>query len=166
MTYIVSGLLLALLSLWLLIRSWQPPGHRQRYRGTNAKYLHGTLVSWEYGVVGKPDFIIDHNRLPVPILIKQGKAPGSSAHDSHIAQILIYCLLVHENAKVAPPYGIIRYRDRTFEVDYNERSVEAVLDLVDEIHLQRGKLPPRSHEKERHCFACQYRRRCDVSLYP
>ena len=164
MTFIISGVLMALLSLWLLVKSWQPPGHRQRYRGDMAGKLRGRLVSWEYGVTGKPDFIIDHHGLPVPVLVKHRKAPESSAHDSHIAQILIYCLLVHETSNIAPPYGIIRYKDRTFEVDYNAHSVDAVLDLVDEIHATQGHLPHRTHETEQRCFACQYRKMCDQSL--
>lgn len=165
MPYIIAGLVLVLLSLWLFLQARQPPGKRQRYTGPFARQLNGQLVSWEYGITGRPDFIVDHQGTPVPVITKRGKALQNSAHDAHVAQILVYCLLVHETTKNAPPYGIIRYSDRTFEVDYDASTAEAVLDLIDDVRAHTdGAVLPRSHESERHCYACSHRTICDQRL--
>jgi CRISPR-associated exonuclease Cas4 len=165
MSYIIAGLVLALFSLWLFLQARTPPGMRQLYNGPYARELNRQLVSWEYGVTGRPDFIVDHQGVPIPVLAKRGKAPTGNAHDAHVAQILIYCLLVHETTQSAPPYGIIRYSNRTFEVDYNAKTAEAVLDLIDEVRAQQQHVPlPRSHENERHCYACSHRKICDQRL--
>ncbi|PJF39930.1 MAG: CRISPR-associated protein Cas4 [Phototrophicales bacterium] len=165
MVFILTGIILGLIGLWLLFISRRPPDATHQYHGPHAKVLRRQLISWEYGITGKPSYIIEHNGQPIPILVKRGKAPQKSPHDSHIAQILTYCLLIHENTQMPPPYGIIRYRDRTFEVDYNEVVVEALLDLIEEIHQQRNQpLPSRSHEKKQHCAGCRYRKRCEESL--
>lgn len=136
------------------------------YQGEYARQLRRQLVSWDYQVTGKPDYIVDHEGFPIPVLVKAGQAPGKDPHDSHVAQILVYCLLIHEVTKVPPPYGIIRYADRTFEVDYHEAAAHAILDLIDEIKAarQQATLPGRSHESKRRCFACRHRRICDHSL--
>ncbi len=122
------------------------------------------LVSWEYGVTGQPDTIIDYQGTPVPVLVKHGLAPTDSAHDSHIAQVLVYCLLVHQTTNIAPPHGVIRYADRTFEVDYNEPAVVALLDLADEIRTSRQSIPNRSHDSRQRCFACRHNKNCDDTL--
>lgn len=165
MVFILAGILFGLIGLWLLLISRRPPDAAHQYAGPHAKALRGQLISWEYGITGRPNYIVDHDGYPIPVLVKQGKAPADSPHDSHIAQILAYCLLIHENSKIPPPYGIIRYKDRTFEVDYNEIVVEALLDLIEEMHTQHDHpLPHRSHEKQRHCAGCRYRNRCEESL--
>lgn len=134
------------------------------YEGPYKQRLNKSLVSWEYGLTGKPDYLVEHEGIPVPVLVKTGLAPKDNPHDSHVAQILVYCLLVHETTQVAPPFGIIRYADRTFEVDYTESAVQALLELVDEMRAARGKTPARSHDSRRRCVACSHRRHCDQSL--
>lgn len=165
MVYIIAGMLFGFIGFWLLFQSRRPPDATQQYHGPNARALRGQLVSWEYGITGRPQFIIEHDGKPIPVLVRRGKAPSDSPHDSHIAQVLTYCLLIHENAQIPPPYGIIRYQDRTFEVDYNEVVVETLLDLVEEMHdVREHPLPERSHYKKQHCAGCRYRRTCEESL--
>lgn len=136
------------------------------YDGENAQKLRQQLVSWDYGLTGLPDYVVDHNGSPIPVLKKSGSAPAVEPHDSHVAQILVHCLLVHETTQYPPPYGIIRYDDRTFEVDYTEQAVGALLELVDEMRLrqQENGLNARSHDSKRRCYACRYRGICEESL--
>lgn len=137
----------------------------RRKREQNVAWYQGPLVSWEYGITGKPDYLVDHNGYAIPIMVKTGPAPDSP-HDSHVAQILVYCLLVHETTQVPPPYGIIRYADRAFEVDYTESAAETLISAIEEMHTQRQfkSLPPRSHDVARRCFACRHRKRCRERL--
>jgi CRISPR-associated exonuclease Cas4 len=136
------------------------------YRGENAGKLRQQMVSWEYGLTGSPDYVVDHNGQPIPVLKKSGQAPDHEPHDSHVAQILVHCLLVHETMQSPPPYGVIRYDDRTFEVDYTEQAVTALLELVDEMRGRRqaDTIPARSHDSRQRCYACRYRGECEESL--
>lgn len=162
---LVIGLAVGIVGSWFIYRRGRNRGVGEAlYDGPYKQRLSRPLVSWEYGITGKPDYVVEHDGAPVPVLVKNGRAPKNSPHDSHVAQVLVYCLLIHESAKVAPPYGIIRYADRTFEVDYNEPSVQALLDLLDDMHSQRHKIPARSHDKTQHCFACLHQGHCEQSL--
>jgi CRISPR-associated exonuclease Cas4 len=161
------GVVLAI-GIWAV---WQIQMRRSRpkiplYRGPNANKLRQQMVSWEYGLTGSPDYVVDHDGQPIPVLKKSGSAPDHEPHDSHVAQILVHCLLVHETMQSPPPYGIIRYDDRTFEVDYTEPAVTALLELVDEMRVRRqgDDLPARSHDMRRRCYACGHRRGCEETL--
>lgn len=158
---LIGGLLLGSVMLWLGGR-WL----RQRLSGNPFPALQGQLVSLKFGITGKPDLILAHNGYPIPVITKQGQAP-KSPHDSHVAQILVHCLLIEETTQTAPPYGVIRYDNRTFEVDYDDQMYEMLLDLLEEMHHDRAEgidLLPRSHRKERRCAGCRHRKKCDEKL--
>ncbi len=169
----MQGVALTVAVLVGCVMLWRILSRRQRQRTwRNEPFYHGRfkqrlrqpLVSWEYGISGQPDYVVEHDGQPIPVLARSGLAPGNAPHDSHVAQVLVYCLLFHETTGSAPPYGIVRYGDRTFEVDYSESAVDALLDLLEEIRAVGEELPPRSHDVGRHCFACRHRRICDESL--
>ena len=45
-------------------------------------------------------------------------------------QLAAYCLLVEETIGAAPPYGLLRYAERTFRLDYTQQALsENLLDL-------------------------------------
>lgn len=161
------GLVLAI-SVWATwrIRKWRSRPKIPLYQGENANKLRQQMVSWEYGLTGLPDYVVDHDGHPIPVLKKSGSAPDHEPHDSHVAQILVHCLLVHETMQSPPPYGIIRYDDRTFEVDYTEQAVTALLELIDEMRVrwQKDTIPARSHDSTRRCYACQHRGICEETL--
>ena len=85
-----------------------------------------TLVSARFGISGRPDLLIDTGDGMVPVELKHStRAPrGPHPHDSHRAQLLVYCLLVEENFRVRVPYGIVRYQgdqDRVVPFDDHNR---------------------------------------------
>ena len=135
------------------------------YQGKHAGRLRRQLVSYEYGVTGRPDYIVEHDGYPIPVLRKLGRAP-EAPYDSHVAQILVHCLLIEAMIRLPPPYGVIRYDDRTFEVVYDPPAFEALVQLLNEIRAERehGSPPARSHEVKRRCFACRHRKGCEESL--
>lgn len=164
-------LVLALLVVGSVALWWAGRWLRQRFSflGTGlrpARGLRGQLASYRYGITGKPDLIIERDGLPIPVLIKSGRA-NTTPHESHIAQIIVYCLLVEDATQTAPPYGIIRYDNRTFEVDYDDEMYEMLIDLLEEMHAEREHFGPelaRSHSIRQRCFACRHRTRCEESL--
>lgn len=163
---VIAALLVGSVLLWLAGR-WL----RERFsvaRGVNktAPALRHQLVSYKYGITGKPDLIIEHDGYPIPVLVKSGRA-NNSPHESHVAQIIIYCLLIEETTSITPPYGIVRYDNRTFEVDYDEETYNSLLQLLDEMHTEREQFAnplPRSHKIQQRCYACRHRKHCDESL--
>jgi CRISPR-associated exonuclease Cas4 len=157
---LLLGLLFTSVGLWFVGR-WL----RRRHQRGPAK-LHQQLVSWEFGLTGKPDLILQQNGTTIPVLVKKGQA-HTAPHESHLAQILAYCLLVQETIGHPPPYGIIRYDNRTFEVDYDEEAYHMLLDVLAEMHEQRahfGLKLPRSHSIDQRCYACRHHKNCDQSL--
>jgi CRISPR/Cas system-associated exonuclease Cas4 (RecB family) len=168
-TFILGGAFLLVVIIGLaLFRRWRlHPRLNFYYRGSRARRVRQQLVSRNNGVTGKPDYIIRHDGHPIPVLRKSGAAPDYP-YDSHIAQVLIHCLLIEETYNQVSPYGIIRYDDRTFEIDYDETAFNALLDLIDEIRLMRAEYDDqplhRSHEEERRCVACRHHEICEESL--
>ena len=64
-----------------------------------------------------------------------------------------------------PPYGILKYANRTFAVDYTFELEESLLDLLDEMREQeRKRTVDRSHELAARCARCGYRSTCDQRL--
>lgn len=158
---VILGLLIGSVLLWVGGR-WL----RQRLSGNPFPNLQGQLVSFKYGVTGKPDLILQQGGYPIPVITKRGAAP-KTPHDSHVAQILVHCLLIEDTTQITPPYGVIRYDNRTFEVDYDNDMYEMLIDLLDEMHQEREEefsLLPRSHRKKQHCAGCRHRKKCDESL--
>ena len=67
---------------------------------------------------------------------------------SHVFQLLAYCLLVESTTGQRPPYGILKYRNRTFAIDFTEAQEQALIELMEDIHLdEAGGECDRSHEE-------------------
>ncbi|HOH92054.1 MAG TPA: hypothetical protein PK791_01680, partial [Anaerolineaceae bacterium] len=66
----------------------------------------------------------------------------------------------------APPYGVIRYQDKSFEVPYNEVEKERFLDLINQLRTVEAcaDAPSRSHSTVSRCRGCGYQDICEQSL--
>ena len=116
------------------------------------------------GLTGRPDYLVEENDFLIPIEVKSSRAP-SLPHDSHIYQLAAYCLLVERTYGKRPPYGILRYRDQTFSIDYTPTLQNELENLLDAIRLQqrRGEAG-RSHQEAARCARCGYRSICNQRL--
>jgi CRISPR-associated exonuclease Cas4 len=116
------------------------------------------------GLTGKPDYLVEENDHLIPVEVKSGRAPNLP-HDSHIYQLAAYCLLVERTYGQRPPYGILRYRDRSFSIDYTAELERELEDLLDTMRMQerRGEAG-RSHNEPARCARCGYRDYCDQRL--
>ncbi len=116
------------------------------------------------GLAGKPDYLIQENGAIIPVEVKSSRAPGLP-YDSHIYQLAAYCLLVERTYGKRPLYGILRYRDRSFRIDYSlvlERALESMLDAIRR-QERRGEAG-RSHQEAARCARCGYRTICNQRL--
>ena len=161
-------LALGLLLFWLgrrgRARSGLPQG-RVVYTDTGGwGRLERPLFSREFQLTGKPDYLVADGPDLIPVEVKSGHAPAQP-YTSHILQLAAYCLLVEECYGRQPPYGIVKYADRTFEVDYTPELEEELLATLEDMRadLAEGGAP-RDHDDARRCRACGYRAQCDQSL--
>ena len=115
------------------------------------------------GLTGKPDYLVEENGTDPGGSEKQ---PGAGLpYDSHVYQLAAYCLLVERTYAKRPPYGILRYRDQTFSIDYTpalEQELEGLLEAI-RAQEQKGEAD-RSHQEPARCARCGYRSYCDQRL--
>ena len=84
----------------------QIPSGKTIYQDTQA--AGGLLVSNKHRLKGRPDLLLKQGNVIIPVEVKTGKTP-TRPYDSHVMQLVAYCVLVEENYGIRPPYGIIRY---------------------------------------------------------
>lgn len=158
------GLALLWLARRLRARSGLPAGRVVAADVGSWRRLGQPLFSRRHGLTGCPDYIVADGADLIPVEVKSARAPARP-HTSHILQLAAYCLLVAETSGRRPPYGILRYADRTFQIPYTRELEEQLLDILEEM---RGDLAagdaPRRHRDPRRCAACGYRDVCDEAL--
>ena len=116
------------------------------------------------GLTGRPDYLIKKNRQIIPAEVKSSWAPRSP-YDSHILQLAAYCVLVESTYRQRPPYGLLRYKNRTFKVKFTSELENKVLEIISTIRMQKNKEDaPRSHNHPNRCARCGYRNICDQRL--
>ena len=160
--------LLALFLLWQAGRKQRdtglPPG-RVIYSDTRGwGKVEAPLFDETLSLTGKPDYLMNEGDALIPVEVKSGWAP-STPYEGHIHQLAVYCLLVDRMTGKRPPYGILRYRNCTFSIDYTSRLESSLLDLLAEMQRdeRRGEVN-RSHEEGSRCARCGYLSICDQDL--
>ena len=162
-------LALAGLALFLWGRSQQRavglPAGRVAYSDTGAEHaVTQPLISRRYGLVGKPDYLIEASvggrRTLIPVEVKSRRAPAAPL-PGHLLQLATYCLIIEDVYGVAPPHGLLRYADRSFEMPFTPEMRRAVLDAAEHIRAGRSAVDiPRSHQERQRCVHCGYRHAC------
>jgi CRISPR-associated exonuclease Cas4 len=123
------------------------------------------LFSRTQRLAGKPDYLVQQGHEIVPVEVKSAHAPGDGPRRSHVLQLAAYCLLVEETYRQKPKYGIVKYADRMFAVDYTDSLRAALLDVIAAMRtdLARGTAE-RSHDEAARCAHCGYRHACPERL--
>jgi CRISPR-associated exonuclease Cas4 len=124
------------------------------------------LISRQYGLIGRPDYLVRTDEGIIPVEAKSTRCPPNGrAYDSHIMQLAAYCLLVEDVLGAEIPYGIIRYADREVFIDYTPELREDLLALLEEMREARtAEEVHRDHTDARRCSRCGLREVCDESL--
>lgn len=166
--YAVALLAIALVILWFAARKRKLsgiPSGRIIYSDTShwgkvEKPLYDPLS----GLTGRPDYLVEENGAWIPVEVKSSRAPALP-HDSHIFQLAAYCLLVERTTEKRPPYGIIKYHDRTFSIEFTPELQNELLTLLETIRNQSHKKElARSHQEPGRCRHCGFRDLCDQRL--
>ena len=159
------------LGLWLLFRAGAAhretglPVGRVTYVDTGAwDRCDRPLFSQRHRLTGRPDYLVQSRQGIIPVEVKSGSAPRQP-YLAHLLQLAAYCLLVEEQEGRAPPYGILKYDDRAFEVDYSRNLRDELLDTLDAIRQDvHARDVNRNHDESGRCRGCGYRERCDQQL--
>lgn len=175
MLLLLIGLLTTLLlGLWLLrlgrgrrAAGGLPTG-RVVYSDSRAwQAVTQPLVSRQYGLIGKPDYLVEvaRGQAPVPVEVKTGRRP-TQPYPGHILQLAAYCLLVEEQWHAAPTHGLIHYgEDATFRIDYTPALRAELLALLDEMRAAwTADDVPRSHAEPARCRRCGVAHACSDHL--
>lgn len=92
-------------------------------------YLDGkadqVLYTPSINLFGKPNAVIKKNGAFIQIEVKK-TVNVSRPYKNHIAQLMAYCLLVEEYYGKMPPYGIIKYEDQEFKIEYGKPQPEGI----------------------------------------
>jgi CRISPR-associated exonuclease Cas4 len=167
---VAYGLALLLLALLVLIwalrlrQSTGLPWAPVLYRDTGGSVPEKPLMARRLGLVGKPDYLLELRGHTIPIEVKPGRR-APRPYESDLMQLAAYCVLVEETSGAAPPYGLLRYAEQTFRLDYTEQVRDRVLDLLEQMREDLD-LPDceRSHDDERRCQGCGFFEECDQAL--
>src|SRR2546428_11177016 len=100
----------------------------------------------------------------IPVELKTGRVPRGPLF-SHILQVAAYCFLLEEEYGKPPPYGIIRYGETSFEIEYNEDQKKLVLQKLAEMRtaITKGGAH-RNHNRPGKCIHCSRRSGCPERL--
>lgn len=152
----------------LLRRKTGLPLGRVVYSDTGTRReLTDPLYSSDLRLAGKPDYLVEMpDGTIVPMEVKSGRPP-EQPHEGHLMQLIAYCALVEDDLGERPPYGLLRYSDRTFAIDY---SVELENQLIELLALMRHDLGEgnvgRSHDVPAKCRSCGVGHACIENLIP
>jgi CRISPR-associated exonuclease Cas4 len=157
--------MLLLVGAALLRRRSGLPWGRVRSEDVGAgRALERPLVARRLGLTGKPDYLIERGGALIPVEVKPGRR-ATQPYDSDLMQLAAYCLLVEETSGRAPPYGLLRYAEQSFRLDYTPAVRARLLDILDEMHaLLDADDAARSHDEVRRCAGCGFRATCEDSL--
>ena len=135
-------------------------------RDTGRQERGKPLYSARYGLTGTPDYVVRTRKGLVPVEVKPGRKEAEP-HESHLLQVLAYCLLIEDSEGKPPPYGLLRYNSDNFVVDYNTETRSYLLDVMETMRREAEENDvPRNHEQPQRCRACGYRSICEESLWP
>jgi CRISPR-associated exonuclease Cas4 len=122
------------------------------------------LYSPTHNLVGKPDYLVRTRQGLIPVEIKSASAP-SVPYLGHILQLAAYCLLVEETSGHRPTYGLLKYADALYEVNFTPDLRRELLDTLAQMRQARlAETIHRSHELPNKCAACGFLQICDEAL--
>lgn len=172
------ALLLAALALFLMLLN-ERRVRRERLVVERHRALglpHGELVyedadgqgeplsSSKYPLVGKPDYVVKlPDGRPVPVELKLNVQNASAPWDNHKIQLAAYCLILEDYFEQAPAYGIIRYANCEFTVDYTPALRRKVIKLLGEMaRCTEKEPPPLAKQRAAKCKVCTFKAICTV----
>jgi CRISPR-associated exonuclease Cas4 len=128
------------------------------------KPLQQPLFSPDYGLTGKPDYIIQVGQHRVPVEVKPGRT-APQPYESDMMQVVVYCLLLEATTAHPPPYGLLRYAESSFRIPYTPEVRSRLLDVLDAMQADLDADDcARCHNNPNRCRRCGFADVCEESL--
>jgi CRISPR-associated exonuclease Cas4 len=172
MLFGILCLIILIVAIWLWFRSRQqraatglPFGARIVYADTGAwSKIEQPLFSRRYALTGKPDYIVQDQGATIPIEVKPNRV-APSPYESDVMQLAAYGLLIEETYGTFPRYGLLKYRDAVFQIDFTADLRAQVIALIQAMQQSVDARPVvRHHTDPARCRACGYRAECGQAL--
>jgi len=140
---------------WARVRTTDTSGWRQ---------IEQPLISRRYGLVGKPDYLIETRTGLIPVEVKPSRT-AVEPYDSDLMQLAAYCLLIEDTTGRSPSYGLLRYAQHTFHMPYTPALRAELVELIEELRDSQD-MPDigRSHSSAARCRGCGFYAACDDRL--
>jgi CRISPR-associated exonuclease Cas4 len=141
----------------------------------NAEVVYSDTGAWErveqplfskrYRLTGKPDYIVrDETGTLIPIEVKPNRT-APEPRQSDVMQLMAYGVLVEESFGERPEYGLLKYRDRVFKIEFEGGLRNELEEILGEMRAdRRAANVHRSHDDPATCKYCGYRDACDEKL--
>jgi CRISPR-associated exonuclease Cas4 len=140
---------------WARVRTTDTSGWRR---------IERPLISQRYGLVGKPDYLLETRGGLIPVEVKPSRT-AQEPYDSDLMQLAAYCLLIEDTTGHAPRYGLLRYAQHTFHMPYTSALRAELLMLIEELRDSRNAPDvQRSHSSAARCRSCGFYAVCDDRL--
>jgi CRISPR-associated exonuclease Cas4 len=163
-----AALLLLALARAQRAQTGLPIAARIVYADTGAwQKVERPLFSRRYALTGKPDYIVEDEGSIVPVEVKPNRT-APQPRESDVMQLAAYGLLIEETlgqGRAASPYGLLKYRDAVFQIDFTDELRARLIDLMDAMRRAASEDDvARSHAEPPRCRACGYRAECGQAL--
>ncbi len=123
-----------------------------------------TLHDPEWGVSGRPDYVLETDSGLVPVEVKTGRTP-ERPHESHRLQLACYLRLVEATHRQAPAYGLLAYPEGVFRVAWDADTKSRLRDILADIATaEETGVAKRNHDIRGRCRGCSKREFCDERL--
>jgi CRISPR-associated exonuclease Cas4 len=161
------GLVLFGLARFQRLRTGLPFNARIVYADTGAwTRVERPLFARAFALTGKPDYVVQLKSDIIPVEVKPTRT-APFPRESDVMQLTAYGLLIEETLGEgrAPPYGLLKYRDAVFQIDFTAELRGRLLDLMMAMRVDAtAQDVRRSHTEARRCRACGYREECTEAL--
>ena len=167
---VLSGVFLLAVFVWVstrrkILQSGVPDGRIVSQDTDRRRHLERPLVSSRYGLIGKPDYLVETANMLIPIELKSHDCARAGPYASDAAQLTAYCMLVEDCFGTRPTHGIVQYADRSWPIRYTTKGGERILEIRDEMRASsQGQTVHRDHQHAARCRACGYRAVCDEAI--
>jgi len=176
LTILLLTLFIIVLSLCALVAGGAAIKARERASLPEGKVLYSdtgrekrpaeTIISWRHGLKGRPDYLVETAEGIIPVEIKSTACPPSGRpYDSHVMQLICYCLLCEDVLGAHVPFGLVRYRDREVRVHYTAELRRKLLLLLEEMcDAHASEIVHRNHSQPGRCARCGFSDVCDEAI--
>jgi CRISPR-associated exonuclease Cas4 len=168
-----AAILLCLLGLGLIRRA----GREEQAAGLGrVRVVYSDTGGWQqvpeplfaerYGLSGRPDYIVRTKEGLAAVEVKPLRH-ADQPYESDLFQLAAYCLLLEEAWNETPTFGLLRYANKTFRLEWTDEMREELLAVLDEMRellrhpAQLGEaMPIPQHDMTTRCRACGFQHIC------